>query len=71
MTKQSAENLVSNNKADAVAFGRLFIANPDLPKRFKLNAPLNETRPETFYSGGEAGYTDYPFLESAYEKEGV
>ncbi|HML28175.1 MAG TPA: alkene reductase, partial [Hyphomicrobium sp.] len=41
-----------------------FIANPDLPLRFKLNAPLNTPDPETFYGGTEKGYVDYPALES-------
>jgi N-ethylmaleimide reductase len=49
--------------ADAVAFGQLYIANPDLVERFKLNAPLNEPDPASFYGGNEKGYTDYPVLE--------
>lgn len=49
--------------ADLVAYGRLFIANPDLPKRFALNAPLNRPDRSTFYGGNERGYTDYPALE--------
>ncbi|MEQ8468535.1 MAG: hypothetical protein RIC07_33800 [Coleofasciculus sp. E1-EBD-02] len=40
-------------------------ANPDLPKRFKLNAPLNDYDRSTFYRGDEHGYTDYPFLEES------
>jgi 2,4-dienoyl-CoA reductase-like NADH-dependent reductase (Old Yellow Enzyme family) len=43
-----------------VAFGKAFIANPDLPRRFALNAPLNKWNGETFYSAGPEGYTDYP-----------
>lgn len=62
MTKESAEKLVATKAADAVSFGKLFIANPDLPERFKLNAPLNEPNPQTFYAEGKLGYTDYPFL---------
>ena len=46
-----------------MAFGRLFIANPDLVKRLRLNAPLNAYHRPTFYGGAEAGYTDYPMLE--------
>jgi N-ethylmaleimide reductase len=46
-----------------VGFGRLFLANPDLPERFKAGAPLNEPDPATFYGGDERGYTDYPSLE--------
>ncbi|KYG64788.1 alkene reductase [Bdellovibrio bacteriovorus] len=63
MTKESAEKLISSKAADAVSFGKLFIANPDLPERFKQNAPLNEPQPQTFYAEGETGYTDYPFLK--------
>ena len=47
-------------EADAVAWGKLFIANPDLPQRFAQGAALNEPRPAEFYSGGAQGYTDYP-----------
>lgn len=53
---------VVSGDADLVSYGKLFIANPDLPERFRLNAPLNEPDPSTFYGGGEAGYTDYPTL---------
>jgi len=45
-----------------VAVGRSFIANPDLVRRWKTGAPLNEPDPDTFYSSGPEGYTDYPFL---------
>ncbi|XP_057844632.1 putative 12-oxophytodienoate reductase 11 isoform X2 [Cryptomeria japonica] len=56
---------ISSGKADLVVYGRLFLANPDLPKRFELNAPLNKYHRETFYtSDSVVGYTDYPFLES-------
>jgi 2,4-dienoyl-CoA reductase-like NADH-dependent reductase (Old Yellow Enzyme family) len=61
-TYESAERAVAAGEADAVAFGKLFIANPDLPRRFALQASLNEPRPELFYSGGASGYTDYPSL---------
>ena len=57
-----AEEALAEGKADAVAFGQLYIANPDLVERFKLNAPLNEPDPVTFYGGNEKGYTDYPVL---------
>jgi 2,4-dienoyl-CoA reductase-like NADH-dependent reductase (Old Yellow Enzyme family) len=53
---------VASGEADAVAFGQLFIANPDLPKRLKLNAPLNAPQPATFYHPGAEGYVDYPAL---------
>lgn len=61
-TCQSAEQLLRAGEADAVAFGKLFIANPDLPKRFACNAPLNTPDPNTFYADGPKGYTDYPVL---------
>ena len=48
--------------ADAVAFAKLFLANPDLPDRFKQNAELNAWDMDTFYTPGPKGYTDYPAL---------
>jgi 2,4-dienoyl-CoA reductase-like NADH-dependent reductase (Old Yellow Enzyme family) len=64
-TLESAGRALEEGRADAVAFGKLFIANPDLPGRFARHAPLNEWDAKTFYSGGAAGYTDYPALELA------
>jgi 2,4-dienoyl-CoA reductase-like NADH-dependent reductase (Old Yellow Enzyme family) len=64
-TQASAERVVAEGKADAVAFGKLFIANPDLPKRFRMGAPLNEWKSDLFYTGGAAGYADYPSLAAA------
>jgi 2,4-dienoyl-CoA reductase-like NADH-dependent reductase (Old Yellow Enzyme family) len=61
-TQETAERAVESGDADAVAFGKLFIANPDLPRRFASGAPLNEPRPSGFYAGGASGYTDYPSL---------
>jgi len=58
----SANAVLASNEADMVAFGRLFIANPDLPMRFAKRAQLNIPDPKTFYGGDEKGYTDYPFL---------
>lgn len=58
----SATQAVESGEADAVAFGKLFIANPDLPQRFKLRAALNEWKIPQFYAGGAEGYTDYPSL---------
>ncbi|HMD27218.1 MAG TPA: alkene reductase [Steroidobacteraceae bacterium] len=58
----TASQAVESGEADAVAFGKLFIANPDLPQRFKLRAALNEWRIPQFYAGGAEGYTDYPSL---------
>jgi N-ethylmaleimide reductase len=48
--------------ADLIAFGRKFLANPDLPERFRQRAPLNADDPSTYYMGGEKGYIDYPTL---------
>lgn len=59
---QSAEAAVQSGAADLVAFGKLYIANPDLVERLRNNAPLNTPDKNTFYGGGEAGYTDYPAL---------
>jgi 2,4-dienoyl-CoA reductase-like NADH-dependent reductase (Old Yellow Enzyme family) len=61
-TRETAERVIAAGEADAVAFGVPFIANPDLPRRFALHAPLNEPRRETFYASGPEGYTDYPAL---------
>ncbi|WP_119460313.1 alkene reductase [Rhodospirillaceae bacterium SYSU D60014] len=63
LTQEDAEALLARGEADAAAFGKLFIANPDLPKRFARKAPLNEPNSATFYSAGPEGYTDYPALE--------
>jgi 2,4-dienoyl-CoA reductase-like NADH-dependent reductase (Old Yellow Enzyme family) len=61
-TKDSANAWLAEGKADAVAWGVPFIANPDLPARLKADAPLNDARPDTFYSKGPVGYIDYPTL---------
>ena len=53
---------VLKQHADAVAYGRAFLANPDLPRRLELEVPLNEPDQETFYGGDGRGYTDYPSL---------
>lgn len=58
----SAAALVASGTADAVAFGRAFIANPDLPERIRSGVPLNRLDEATLYSPGEKGYTDYPRL---------
>src|SRR5579864_4903532 len=63
-TKESAQHVLDAGEADAVAWGKLFIANPDLPRRFELDASLNEPIADTFYAEGETGYTDYPSLEA-------
>ncbi len=64
--RNSGEATIQRGEADLVAYGRLFIANPDLPKRFALNASLNPYHRPTFTGGDERGYIDYPFLESVH-----
>jgi 2,4-dienoyl-CoA reductase-like NADH-dependent reductase (Old Yellow Enzyme family) len=61
-TKDQANAWLAEGKADAVAFGIPFIANPDLPQRLAQDAALNEPHPETFYGSGPVGYIDYPRL---------
>jgi N-ethylmaleimide reductase len=61
----SAEAVLAEQRADLVAFGVGFIANPDLVQRLRVDAPWNTPDPGTFYSGGDRGYIDYPFLTSA------
>ena len=61
-TPASAQELLDRGEADAVAFGQLFIANPDLPRRIETRAPLNRPDPATFYAQGPKGYTDHPAL---------
>ena len=62
--RESAEAALRSGVADLVSFGRLFLANPDLPARFAEQSPLNEPDPSTFYGGDERGYTDYPTREA-------
>lgn len=64
-TPETAEAYVSEGKADGIAFGVLYIANPDLAERIAAGAPLNEPDEGTFYGGGETGYTDYPAMGDA------
>lgn len=59
---EKAEDLIAKGLIDAVAFGRDYIANPDLVERLQHKAELNPQRPESFYGGGAEGYTDYPSL---------
>ena len=61
----SAQRLLDAGEADACAFGKLIIANPDLPKRLREGAPLNAWDQNTFYAPGPKGYTDYPALAAA------
>jgi 2,4-dienoyl-CoA reductase-like NADH-dependent reductase (Old Yellow Enzyme family) len=53
---------IAAGEADLVAFGRLYLANPDLPERIRQGGPYNTPDPATFYGGGSEGYTDYPTL---------
>jgi 2,4-dienoyl-CoA reductase-like NADH-dependent reductase (Old Yellow Enzyme family) len=64
-TYEGAQKALVDGWADAVAFGKLFIANPDLVTRFRTGASLNSWNTETFYFGGEKGYIDYPMLAPA------
>ena len=65
-TQATGDQVIAAGEADAIAFGVLFIANPDLPRRFALDVPLNAPNPATFYTPGPEGYIDYPSLaESA------
>jgi N-ethylmaleimide reductase len=57
---QAVDELLEEDLADVVAVGRPFLANPDLPRRWREGKPLNDPRPATFYGGGAEGYTDYP-----------
>ena len=59
---EEAESAIAEGKLDAVAFGAVFLANPDLPERFRRNTALNTPDSSTFYSEGAVGYTDYPTL---------
>ncbi len=64
-TGDLAAQALRSGAADAVAFGKAFISNPDLVDRLRTGAPLNEWDQQTFYGGGERGYTDYPTLQAA------
>ena len=64
-TPETAATALAAGEADAVAFGRLFIANPDLPERLRTGAPLSPWNSQTFYSQGPEGYTDYPRAHAA------
>nr|WP_315239349.1 alkene reductase [uncultured Albidiferax sp.] len=62
-TAEEAEEAITAGQLDAVAFGTSFLANPDLPARIQLKAPLNTPDQSTFYTSGAKGYTDYPTLQ--------
>jgi N-ethylmaleimide reductase len=61
-TPDEAVQAVESGAVDAIAFGTLFLANPDLPARIQAKSPLNAPDRSTFYAGGAQGYTDYPAL---------
>jgi N-ethylmaleimide reductase len=60
--REHGNRLLREEAGDLIAFGREYIANPDLVERIRLNAPLNQQRPEGYYGSSHVGYTDYPFL---------
>jgi NADPH2 dehydrogenase/N-ethylmaleimide reductase len=64
LTPERAAAIVADGEAEAVAFGRPFLANPDLPARIRAGGPYNSPRSIGVYGGGEAGYTDYPALDA-------
>jgi N-ethylmaleimide reductase len=63
---EKANRVIEEGSADMVAFGRLYISNPDLAERFRDGSPLNPWDQDTFYEGGEKGYTDYPLRSSEF-----
>lgn len=63
LTGAEGEDLLEKGEADAISYGRLYIANPDLAERLEIDAPLNEPNSATFYAQGAEGYTDYPTLD--------
>jgi 2,4-dienoyl-CoA reductase-like NADH-dependent reductase (Old Yellow Enzyme family) len=63
-THETAQAALDAGKFDAIAFGKAYIANPDLVERLRLGAPLNDPDPTTFYGGDGRGYTDYPALKT-------
>ncbi|KAF7107558.1 hypothetical protein CFC21_108169 [Triticum aestivum] len=68
--REEGNKVVADGYADLVAYGRIFLANPDLPKRFELDSPLNKYDRKTFYTQDPiVGYTDYPFLEGGSNAE--
>ncbi|MCU4527040.1 alkene reductase [Acinetobacter pittii] len=65
LTPESAKRILREGLADAVSFGKAYIANPDLLQRLEKDLPLNELQPTTLYAKGAEGYTDYPALEAS------
>ena len=66
LSREEGERLLASGEADAISYGRPFIANPDLPRRFALGAPLHEPDASSFYGQGPRGYIDYPALDSRF-----
>jgi N-ethylmaleimide reductase len=66
--RTSGEEALQEGRADLIAYARYFLANPDLPARFALDADLNEWDRSTFYGGDAEGYTDYPMLDDAVQQ---
>jgi N-ethylmaleimide reductase len=63
-TRETGEAEIEKGIAQLISYGSLFLANPDLPKRFELNAELNQPDRATMYGGQDKGYIDYPFLNN-------
>ncbi|MBK5649937.1 MAG: hypothetical protein I4N51_25220, partial [Acinetobacter sp.] len=63
LTADSAKRILATGQADAVSFGKQYIANPDLFERLQHDLPLNPLQPQTLYGEGAEGYTDYPAFE--------
>ena len=66
--RERAIEALKTDHADMITFGRQYLANPDLPNRFRKNAELNKYNRDTFYADGDEGYIDYPFLEDGIKK---
>jgi N-ethylmaleimide reductase len=64
LNKEKAEAALSDGLGDIAAFASSYLANPDLPKRFKTSSPLNAPDPDTFYTADQKGYTDYPAVNA-------
>jgi N-ethylmaleimide reductase len=69
MTQERGNRLIKTGLADSIAFGRAYIANPDLPERFLTGATLNEVSWPTVYASGPEGYTDYPAMRRSLSYE--
>lgn len=69
--RETGNRAVADGRADLVSYGQLFLANPDLPRRFAEDLPLNEPDPDSFYGGSEEGYVDYPTWEEEREAAGL